>query len=86
MKFFENEDVVSVQRVENHLLRYGLEYKAAERVADGARMVCLDIWGGGRGELRWKRNTTFGEVPDTLISRSVFSFCGKLIGHLPVCA
>ena len=41
---------------------------------------------GERGELRWKRNNTFSDVPDTLISRSVFSFCGKLIGHLPVCA
>ena len=81
---FVNEDVVSVQCVENHLLRYGLECKPAERVADGARVLGLEVW-GERGELHWKRNNTFGEVPDTLTRRSVFSFCGKLTGHLPVC-
>ena len=81
---FLNEDVVSVQCVENHLLRYGLEYKPAERVADGARVLGIEVW-GERGELHWKRNNTFGEVPETLTMRSVFSFCGKLIGHLPVC-
>ena len=81
---FVNEDVVSVQYVENHLLRYGLECKPAERVADGARVLGLEVL-GERGELRWKRNNAFGEVPDTLTRRSVFSFCGKLIGNLPVC-
>ena len=42
---FVNEDVVSVQCVENHLLRYGLECKPAERVADGARVLGLEVWG-----------------------------------------
>ena len=31
------------------------------------------------------RRNAFGEVPDTLTRRSVVSFCGKLIGQLPVC-
>ena len=39
----------------------------------------------GHGELRWKRTNTFGELPDVLTRRTVFSFCGKMIGHLPVC-
>ena len=65
------------------MLRYGLECKRAERVADGAIVLGLEV-GGGRGELRWKRNNAFGEVPDTLTRRSVFSFCGKPIGYLPV--
>ena len=47
-------------------------------------MLGLDVW-GERGELRWKRNNAFDEVPDTLTRRSLFSFCGKPIGHLPVC-
>lgn len=81
---FVNEDVASVQCVENHMLRHGLECKPAERVADGARVLGLEVW-GERGELRWKRNNAFDEVPDTLTRRSVFSFCGKLVGHLPVC-
>ena len=84
INFFVNEDVVSVQCVENHLLRYGLECKPAERVADGARVLGLEVW-RERGELRWERNNAFGEVPDMLTRRSVFSFCGKLIGHLLVC-
>ena len=67
---FVNEDVVSVQCVEDHLLRYGLECMPAERVADGAKVLGLEVWGGG-GELRWKRNNAFGEVPDTLTRRSV---------------
>ena len=60
--------MVSVQCVDNHLLRYGLECKPAERVADGARMLGLEVL-GERGELRWKRNNAFGEVPDTLTRR-----------------
>ena len=31
--------------VEDHLLRYGLECKPAERVADGARVLGLEVWG-----------------------------------------
>ena len=68
-------------------MRYGLECKPAERVADGARVLGLEVC-GERGELypiRWKRSNAFGEVPDTLTRRSVFSFCGNLIGHLPLC-
>ena len=42
---FVNEDVVSVQCDTDHLLRYGLECKPAERVADGARVLGLDVWG-----------------------------------------
>ena len=42
---FVNEDVVSVRCVEHHLLRYGLECKPAERVADGARVLGLEVWG-----------------------------------------
>ena len=45
---FVNEDVVSVQCVENYLLWYGLGYKRAERVADGARVLGLEVWGGAR--------------------------------------
>ena len=54
---FVNEDVVSGPCVEDHLLRYGLECKPAERVTDGARVLGL-VW-GKRGELRWKRNNAF---------------------------
>ena len=65
---FVNEDVVSVQYIENHVLRYGLECKPAEHVTDGARVLGLDVWGEQR-ELRWKRNNAFGEVLDSLTRR-----------------
>ena len=42
---FVNEEVVSVQCVENYLLWYGLERKRAERVADVARVLGLEVWG-----------------------------------------
>ena len=44
-EMFVNEDMVSVQCVANHLLRYGLECKPAESVADGARMLGIEVWG-----------------------------------------
>ena len=74
---FVNEDVISAQFIEKHLSRYGLECKPAERVADGARVLGLDVR-GERGKLRWKCNNAFGDIPDTLTRRSVFSFCGKI--------
>ena len=43
-EMFVNEDMVSVQCVANHLLRYGLECKPAESVADVARVLGLEVW------------------------------------------
>ena len=37
------EDVVSVQCIENHILRYRLECKPAERVADGHRGLGIEV-------------------------------------------
>ena len=42
---FINEDVISAQFIEKHLSRYGLECKPTERVADGARVLGLDVRG-----------------------------------------
>ena len=46
-----NEDVVSDQCLENYLLRYGLQCKPAERVADGARVLGIEVWGARRATL-----------------------------------
>jgi len=81
---FVNEDVASAQQVENHLSQFGLVCKPAERVADGARVLGLEVW-GEQGKLSWKRSNVIGEIPSLLTRRSVFSLCGKLVGHLPVC-
>ena len=81
-----NEDDVSAARVRDHLSRHGLVAKEPQRVSDGARLLGLKVWGErGRGMLRWKRDNEYGAVPDKLTRRSVFSLCGKLIGHYPVC-
>ncbi|KAG0718053.1 hypothetical protein GWK47_053227 [Chionoecetes opilio] len=79
-----NEDVVTTSRVEQHLARYGLTSKTPARVADGARVLGLRVW-GERGSLHWKRDNKVGEVPSRLTRRSVFSYCGRLLGHFPVC-
>ena len=81
---FVNEDVASSQQVEGHLSKFGLVCKPAERLTNGTRVLGLEVW-GEQGKLLWKRSNALGEVPRVLTRRTVFSFCGKLIGHLPVC-
>lgn len=79
-----NEDIVKVDYVERHLANYGLTSKTPERVADGARVLGLKVW-GEHGNLFWRRDNSVGDVPSQLTRRSVFSYCGKLLGHFPVC-
>ncbi|KAK4322347.1 hypothetical protein Pmani_006904 [Petrolisthes manimaculis] len=79
-----DEDIVKVNYVEQHLARYGLTSKTPERVADGARVLGLRVWGKD-DKLYWKRDNNVGEVPNRLTRRLVFSYCGKLLGHFPVC-
>ena len=79
-----NEDVVPAVRVRELLGRHGLVAKEPERACEGARLLGLSVW-GERGTLRWKRDNDFGAVPERLTRRSVFSLCGKLTGHYPVC-
>ena len=41
---------------------------------------------GADGEtLQWTRDNEVGEPPREVTRRSVFSWCGRLVGHLPVC-
>ena len=39
---------------------------------------------GEHGKLFWKRDNKL-EVPKKLTRRGVFSYCGKMIDHYPVC-
>ena len=43
------EDIVSASVVKTHLERHGLVCKPAERIADGARVLGLKVWGGASG-------------------------------------
>lgn len=78
------EDVVSAVRVRELLAQNGLVAKEPERASDGVRLLGLHVWGEG-GTLRWKRDNDSCVVPERLTRRSVFSLCGKLVGHYPVC-
>ena len=81
---YVNESVASSQRVREHLESFGLVSKDPERLEDGARVLGLQVLSEG-GRLRWKRGSEIPEVPPVLTRRNVFSVCGKLVGHFPVC-
>lgn len=80
---YVDNSVVSTHRVRDHLLKYGLRCKPAERVETGARVLGLWVW-GNNDILRWKRCNDLPDIPDKLTRRSVFSLCGKLLSHSPV--
>ena len=79
-----NEDIVPASRVVEHLSNYGLKCKVPKSVVNGAQVLGLRVW-GERGKLLWKRDNDLEEVPTKLTRRMVFSYCGKAIGHYPVC-
>ncbi|KFD49845.1 LOW QUALITY PROTEIN: hypothetical protein M513_09312 [Trichuris suis] len=81
---FVNENVVSANHVIQHLAKYGLSCKVPERVADGARVLGLNVR-GQQGTLVWSRGNETGEPPKPLTRRTVFAYCGALVGHYPVC-
>ena len=78
------EDIVPVQEVVKHLEKYGLTSKQPESMQAGARALGLQVW-GEEGALRWRRGGTVPEVPPQVTRRDVFSICGKLVSHYPVC-
>ena len=79
-----DEGIASAVEVEAHLRRYGLTSKPAERVSDGSRVLGIRVW-GEHSVLRWKRDNVASEMPNKLTRRAVFSICGQLTSHLPVC-
>ena len=81
---FVNDGVTSADRVKRHLLRFGLESKDPERLEDGTRVLGLEVW-GERDALYWKRGNVIPDAPKMMTRRNVFSLCGKLVGHFPVC-
>ena len=79
-----NEDMAPARTLVEHLEKFGLRVKPPEKVADGARVLGLHVW-GETGTLRWKRDNALPKFPERLTRREIFSICGQLIGHLPVC-
>ena len=54
------------------------------RLRDGARVLGLQVWEKD-GTLRWKRGSQISEIPNRLTCWRIFSLCGKLVGHFPIC-
>ena len=79
-----NEDVVTTSHVEQHLEKYGLTSTPHVRLAEGGRALGIRVW-GEQGDLVWRRDNAVLDVPRELTRRNVFSYCGKLTGHYPVC-
>ena len=79
-----NEEVLTAEAVAAHLGAYGLDCKPPVRVKEGSRVLGLRVDGEGT-DLRWKRDNEVQDVKRPLTRRSVFSLCGRLTGHLPVC-
>ena len=79
-----NEDIISASRVQEHLMTFGFTSKPHERVADGAHVLGLRVL-GEQGSFVWRRDSDVTDVPSVLTRRTVFSFCGKLVGHYSVC-
>ena len=80
-----DEDVVAAEDVVAHLRRYGLESKTPERASDGMRVLGLHVW-KERDGMKWRRDGAWMDgVAARPTRRQVFSVCGKLLGHYPVC-
>ena len=79
-----NEDMVSAERVMAHFAECGLECKPPERVSDGARLLGLRVR-PEQDELRWSRDNPVDAPPAQMTRRAIFSWCGRLVAHLPVC-
>ena len=79
-----NEEVLSAEEVAEHLRACGLECKEPTRASEGARILGLRVW-GEQDRLEWKRDNDVREIVGPVTKRKVFSLCGQLTGHLPVC-
>ena len=81
---FVDESIVPAERVEAHLRKHGLDCKAPERLSEGARVLGLRVQ-EERQRLVWRRDNDVGGVQKPLTKRALFSLCGRLVSHLPVC-
>ena len=81
---FINNSMAPAERVKQHFLWIGQESKDLERLEDSTRVLKLEVW-GECGTLRCKRGSGIPDVPEVVTHQSIFSLCGKLIRHLPVC-
>ena len=75
---------VSVERVIEHLRKFGLVTKPPETLSE-ASVLGLKLQDNGKGHLEWVRRKDLPEVSDQTITRKeLFSICGRLVAHYPI--
>lgn len=78
-----NNDIVSTARVADHLSAFGLKSKPFESVEQSKILGLKMKW--ANGELRWERGNELPILDERISRRELFSVCGLLVGHYPVC-
>lgn len=82
-----NEDIVCLDKVKKLLDKFNLVYKDPLKL-NSARVLGLKTFEQDK-EILWKRddNNILEEIKNksSLSKREIFSVCGKLVGHFPVC-
>lgn len=79
-----NEAVVSAEEVGAHLRAHGLIAKPPEEL-EGAKVLGLHVQRNTNGSLIFKRGNQIPTLQERITKRELFSICGKLTGHYPVC-
>lgn len=75
-----NEDVVSAATVRLRLFMYGLKTKEPESI-DNARILGLRATKNQNSVMKWSRDCTVIECPETVTKRELCSVCAKLVGY-----
>jgi len=78
-----DESKVCARSVAQHLRKFGLESKEPEAL-DGCRVLGLNVT-KEKGVYVWRRSNILPVVSNEMTKREVFSICGKLVGHYPIC-
>ena len=79
-----NKSACTAICVRDHLLQFGLTCKDPERLRGGTCVLGLHVM-EKHGKLQWCHGGELPMLPDVFTHQSIFSLCGKLAGHLPVC-
>ena len=67
------------------LMSYGLPTKPAEKMSS-ARVLGLQLTEDDNG-IKWSRRVDASvDLPEVLTKRSIFSWCGRVLSHYPVCS
>ena len=75
--------MVSVDRLRDHLKRYGFVTKEPECL-NGSSVLGLHVSSNSQGLLQFTRGNEVPTVGNRCSRRELFSICGKLTGHYPV--